>query len=70
MFSALSFETCPLKKLSGASPCLSAKNNELGVRVAGLAAESLGDLDLEVSHIFLAMGLEFVNSNTPFDIQF
>lgn len=49
MFSALSFETCPLKRPSGASLCLNAKNDELGVRVAGLAAESLGDLDLEVS---------------------
>lgn len=68
MFSALSFETCPLKRLSGASLCLRAKNNELGVRVAGLAAESLGDLDLEVSLICLATRLESVSSDTSFDI--
>lgn len=66
MFSALSLETYPLKKLSGASLCLSAKNNELGVRVAGLAAESLGDLDLEVSHIFFSNEVGVCKFQHPF----
>lgn len=47
-------------------PGLRAKSTGLGVRVAGLVADSLGDLDLEVLLTCPRVRLESVSSNPPF----
>lgn len=47
-----------------------AESKELGVWVAGLAADSRGDPKLEVSLIFATVRSESMNSNSPLDSGF